>query len=153
MYLTKSIKMKKNLLILSLVLLSLPIFAQTNETVFRTADVMPVYQECQLEGFENNPYGCTMNQLTAYFQNNVIVANPTGNMSKGLISFVVESDGSISNISLDRSVYLNQENPQLQEALDSKILELANNLSFISGGVTAGENVRVKMQFSVPVNF
>jgi hypothetical protein len=153
MYLTKSIKMKKNLLILSLALLSLPIFAQTNETVVRTADVMPVYQECQLEGFENNPYGCTMNQLTAYFQNNVIVANPSGNMSKGLISFVVESDGSISNISLDRSVYLSQENPQLQEELDSKILELANNLSFISGGVTAGENVRVKLQFSVPVNF
>jgi hypothetical protein len=74
-------------------------------------------------------------------------------MSKGLISFVVESDGSISNISLDRSVYLSQENPQLQEELDSKILELANNLSFISGGVTAGENVRVKLQFSVPVNF
>lgn len=153
MYLTKCIKMKKNLLILSLALLSLPIFAQTNETVFRKADVMPVYQECQLDGFENNPYGCTINQLTAYFQNNVVVDNPTGNMSKGLISFIVEFDGSISNISLDRSVYLTQENPQLQEELDSKILELANNISFISCGITDGENVRVKMQFSVPVNF
>jgi hypothetical protein len=145
--------MKKNLLILSLVLLSLPIFAQSNDPVFRKADVMPVYQECQLEGFENNPYGCTINQLTAYFQNNVIVDNPTGKMSKGLISFIVEFDGSISEISLDRSVYLSEENAQLQEQLDSKILELANNLSFISCGVTDGENVRVKMQFSVPVNF
>jgi hypothetical protein len=145
--------MKKNLLILSLAFLSLPIFAQTNEAVYRTADVMPVYQECDLPGYENNPYGCTINQLTSYFQNNVVVDNPTGNMSKGLISFIVELDGSISNISLDRSVYLSEENPQLQEELDSKILELANNISFISSGMTDGEGVRIKMQFSVPVNF
>jgi hypothetical protein len=145
--------MKKNLLVLSLAFFSLSIFAQSNETVFRTADIMPVYQECELPGFENNPYGCTINQLSSYFQNNVIVDNPTGNMSKGLISFIVETDGSITSISLDRSVYLTEENPQLQEELDSKILELANNISFISGGVTDGEGVRVKMQFSVPVNF
>lgn len=153
MYLTKNIKMKKNLIILTLALLSSPIFAQSNETVYRTADIMPVFQECQLEGFENNPYGCTINQLTAYFQDNVVVDNPTGNMSKGLISFVVEFDGSISNISLDRSVYLPESNPQLQEELDSKILDLANNISFQSCGLTDGENVRVKMQFSVPVNY
>jgi hypothetical protein len=153
MYLIKSIKMKKNLIILSLVLLSSPIFAQSNETVFRTADVMPVFQECQLEGFENNPYGCTINQLTAYFQDNVVVDNPSGNMSKGLISFIVEFDGSISDISLDRSVYLPESNPELQEELDSKILNLANNISFLSCGITGGENVRVKMQFSVPVNY
>lgn len=153
MYLTKNIKMKKNLLVLSLVLLSLPIFAQSNETILRSADVMPVYKECQLEGFENNPFGCTINQLSSYFLNNVVVENSSGNMSKALISFIVEFDGSISNINLDRSVYLSQENPLLQQELDSKILELANSISFISCGVTDGENVRVKIQFSVPVMF
>lgn len=135
--------------------LSLPIFAQStdDETVYRRAEIMPVFQECQLDGYDNNPFSCTIAQLSNYFLENVQAENPTGNMTKGLISFIVEPNGSISNINLDRSVYLNPQNSELQQELDSKILEVANQLSFISAGKNDDQFVRVKIQFSVPVNF
>lgn len=147
--------MKKNLLILSMALFSLPIFSQSSndDTVYRRADVMPVFQQCQLDGFENNPYSCTITQLSNYFLENVQIDNPTGNTSKGVLSFIVETDGSISDINLVRSVYLNPENSQLQSELDSKILELANSISFLSPGMNGDESVRIKVQFSVPVNY
>lgn len=140
-------------MIIGIGLISLPLFSQTSNTadVLRRAEVMPIYQECQDERFEEYPYRCTVFQLTDHFMNSITVNNPVGLQTKGHLKFVVEIDGSVSNIDLVRGVVL--DDPVLAQELDASIIQLANDLSFQSPGIDGGENVRVQVEFSVKVNY
>ena len=82
--------------------------------------------------------------------NSITVNNPVGLQTKGHLKFVVEIDGSVSNIDLVRGVVL--DDPVLAQELDASIIQLANDLSFQSPGIDGGENVRVQVEFSVKVN-
>lgn len=151
--------MKKSLMTLAMGLLVTALSAQSVDAdqIYRRTEKMPVFQECQDENFTDAPYRCTIKQLMDYFQNNIQLENAIGGQTKGLLSFVVETDGSVSGIDLVRSTVVKTgdeaQETAIQELLNAAILEKANGLSFAEPGEQDGELVRVQLQFSVPVNY
>lgn len=145
--------MKKILMIVTVALMSLPVFAQTadNSDVLRRADVMPVFQDCDDERFIDHPYRCTIMQLMAHFDDAVQLANVIGAQTKAHLKFVVEKDGSVSNVDLVRGVTVND--PAVALQLDAGIVAVANQLQFQSAGEQDGEAVRVQVEFSVSLNY
>lgn len=145
--------MKKILMIVAVGLMSLPIFAQTadNSDVLRRADVMPVFQDCEDERFAEHPYRCTIMQLMAHFDDAVQLTNVVGAQTKAHLKFVVEKDGSVSNVDLVRGVIVND--PSVAQQLDAGIVTVANQLEFQSAGEQDGEAVRVQVEFSVSLNY
>ena len=143
--------MKKILMIVAVGLMSLPMFAQTpdNSDVLRRADVMPVFQDCEDEA--KDPYRCTIMQLMAHFDDAVQLVNIVGAQTKAHLKFVVEKDGSVSNVDLVRGVVVND--PSIAQQLDAGILTIANQLEFQSAGEQDGEPVRVQVEFSVSLNY
>ena len=145
--------MKKILMIVAVGLMSLPTFAQTadNSDVLRRADVMPVFQDCEDERFAEHPYRCTIMQLMAHFDDAVQLTNVVGAQTKAHLKFVVEKDGSVSNVDLVRGVIVND--PSVAQQLDAGIVTVANQLEFQSAGEQNGEAVRVQVEFSVSLNY
>jgi len=145
--------MKKILMIVAVGLMSLPTFAQTadNSDVLRRADVMPVFQDCEDERFAEHPYRCTIMQLMAHFDDAVQLTNVVGAQTKAHLKFVVEKDGSVSNVDLVRGVIVND--PSVAQQLDAGIVTVANQLEFQSAGEQDGEAVRVQVEFSVSLNY
>ena len=145
--------MKKILMIVAVGLMGLPTFAQTadNSDVLRRADVMPVFQDCEDERFAEHPYRCTIMQLMAHFDDAVQLTNVVGAQTKAHLKFVVEKDGSVSNIDLVRGVIVND--PSIAQQLDAGIVTVANQLEFQSAGEQDGEAVRVQVEFSVSLNY
>jgi hypothetical protein len=148
--------MKKILLILSVVLLSLPIFAQSIDTdkLYRRAEIMPLFKTCDIERLQESDYQCSLKQLTDKVYNSIQVENPSGKMTKALVSLIVEKDGSISNVSIEReAVFGNLNDSSLAAYVNSALLNVFNDLSFKSSGIHEGENVRVKLQFTQPIGY
>lgn len=145
--------MKKILMIVAVGLMGLPTFAQTadNSDVLRRADVMPVFQDCEDERFAEHPYRCTIMQLMAHFDDAVQLTNVVGAQTKAHLKFVVEKDGSVSNVDLVRGVIVND--PSVAQQLDAGIVTVANQLEFQSAGEQDGEAVRVQVEFSVSLNY
>lgn len=145
--------MKKILMFVAVGLMSLPTFAQTadNSDVLRRADVMPVFQDCEDERFAEHPYRCTIMQLMAHFNDAVQLTNVVGAQTKAHLKFVVEKDGSVSNVDLVRGVIVND--PSVAQQLDAGIVTVANQLEFQSAGEQDGEVVRVQVEFSVSLNY
>ena len=148
--------MKKNLLILSIAFLSLPIFAQSVDTdmLYRRAETMPLFKTCDIERLQGSDYQCSLQQLTDQVYNSIQVENPSGKMTKALVSLIVEKDGSITNVTIEReAVFGNLNDPALTAYVNAAILNGFKELSFKSSGIHEGENVRVKLQFSQPVGY
>jgi len=145
--------MKKILMIVAVAFISLPLFAQTadNSDVLRRADVMPVFQDCEDERYAEHPYRCTIMQLMEYFDDSVQLANVVGAQTKAHLKFIVEKDGSVSNVDLVRGVIVSD--PSVAQQLDAGIVTLANQLEFQSAGEHDGEPVRVQVEFSVSLNY
>jgi hypothetical protein len=148
----------KGIVVLGLTLLSFVSLAQSStDDILRRAEVMPVFQQCEEERFVDAPYPCTMKQLSDFFREVIVVENPMGMQTKCVLSLVVEKDGSVSNVQLQRGVIVKADNPEDTEALaaslDAVILEKAQNLSFILPGYQNGEKARVMLQFSASVNY
>ena len=145
--------MKKILMIVALASMSSPMFAQTtdNSDVLRRADVMPVFQDCDDERFIDHPYRCTIIQLMAHFDDAVQLVNVVGSQTKAHLKFVVEKDGSVSNVDLVRGVTVTD--PSVAQQLDAGIVAVANQLEFQSAGEQDGEAVRVQIEFSVSLNY
>ncbi len=145
--------MKKILMILAVGLMSLPVFAQTadNSDVLRRADLMPVFKDCDDERFNEHPYRCTIMQLIAHFDNSVQLVNIVGAQTKAHLKFIVEKDGSVSNVDLVRGVVVNDSS--IAQQLDAGIVAVANQLEFQSAGEQDGEAVRVQVEFSVSLNY
>ena len=145
--------MKKILMIVAVGLMSLPMFAQTadNSDVLRRADVMPVFQDCEDERYAEHPYRCTVMQLMEYFDDAVQLADVVGAQTKAHLKFVVEKDGSVSNVDLVRGVIVSD--LTLAQQLDAGIVTIANQLEFQSAGEQDGEAVRVQVEFSVSLNY
>ena len=145
--------MKKILMIVAVGLMSFPLFAQTadNSDVLRRADVMPVFQDCDDERFADHPYRCTIMQLMAHFDDAVQLVNVVGAQTKAHLKFVVEKDGSVSNVNLVRGVVVNDSS--VAQQLDAGIVAVANQLEFQSAGKQDGEVVRVQVEFSVSLNY
>lgn len=145
--------MKKILMIVAVGLMGLPTFAQTadNSDVLRRADVMPVFQDCEDERYVEHPYRCTIMQLMEHFDDAVQLANVVGSQTKAHLKFIVEKDGSVSNVDLVRGVIVND--PSVAQQLDAGIVTVANQLEFQSAGEQDGEAVRVQVEFSVSLNY
>ena len=145
--------MKKILMIVAVAFITLPMFAQTadNSDVLRRADVMPVFQDCEDERYAEHPYRCTIMQLMEYFDDAVQLANVVGAQTKAHLKFVVEKDGSVSNVDLVRGVIVSD--PSVAQQLDAGIVTIANQLEFQSAGEQDGEPVRVQVEFSVSLNY
>ena len=145
--------MKKILMIVAVAFITLPLFAQTadNSDVLRRADVMPVFQDCEDERYAEHPYRCTIMQLMEYFDDSVQLANVVGAQTKAHLKFIVEKDGSVSNVDLVRGVIVSD--PSVAQQLDAGIVTLANQLEFQSAGEQDGEPVRVQVEFSVSLNY
>ena len=123
--------------------MSLPTFAQTadnSDQIYRRADVMPVFQDCEDERFVEHPYRCTIMQLMAHFNDAVQLTNVVGAQTKAHLKFVVEKDGSVSNVDLVRGVIVND--PSVAQQLDAGIVTVANQLEFQSAGEQDGEVVK-----------
>ena len=148
----------KKIVVFCLSLMALSTFAQTStDDVLRRAEVMPVFQECQDERYANAPYPCTMNQLNEHFKKVINVENPTGNLTKCVLSLVVEKDGTVSDVKLPRGVFVNVDNAdekaELENYLNSKVTDAAKKLRFKSPAYQNGEKVRVMLQFSAALRY
>ena len=95
---------------------------------------MPVFQDCEDERFAEYPYRCTVIQLMAHFNDAVNLPNVdvVGAQTKAHLKFIVEKDGSVSNVNLVRGVVV--EDSSIAEQLDTQIKSVANQLEFQSAG-------------------
>ena len=141
-----------------LTILSFVSLAQSSsDDILRRAEVMPVFQQCEDPNYADAPYPCTMKQLSDYIKAAVVLDETTGNITKWVISLVVEKDGSVSNVQLLRGVFVNAENEQeklaLENTLNTMITETVEGLNFVLPGYQNGEKARVMLQFSATVNY
>ena len=141
-----------------LTVLSFVSLAQSSsDDILRRAEVMPVFQQCEDPNYADAPYPCTMKQLSDYIKAAVVLDETTGNITKCVISLVVEKDGSVSNVQLMRGVFVNAENEQeklaLENTLNTMITETVEGLSFVLPGYQNGEKARVMLQFSASINY
>ena len=148
----------KGLFAFCLTILSFISLAQSSsDDILRRAEVMPVFQQCEDLNYANAPYPCTMKQLSDYIKAAVVLEETTGNITKCVISLVVEKDGSVSNVQLLRGVFVNAENEQeklaLENTLNTMITEIVEDLNFVLPGYQNGEKARVMLQFSASVNY
>ena len=148
----------KGLLAFCLTILSFFSLAQSSsDDILRRAEVMPVFQQCEDPNYADAPYPCTMKQLSDYIKAAVLLEETTGNITKCVISLVVEKDGSVSDVQLLRGVSVNNENTQdkqvLETRLNNMITETVEGLNFVMSGYQNGEKARVMLQFSAAVNY
>ena len=148
----------KGLFAFCLTVLSFVSLAQSSsDDILRRAEVMPVFQQCEDPNYADAPYPCTMKQLSDYIKAAVLLEETTGNITKCVISLVVEKDGSVSDVQLLRGVSVNNENTQdkhvLETRLNNMITETVEGLNFVMSGYQNGEKVRVMLQFSAAVNY
>ena len=148
----------KGLFAFCLTILSFVSLAQSSsDDILRRAEVMPVFQQCEDPNYADAPYPCTMKQLSDYIKAAVVLEETTGNITKCVISLVVEKNGSVSNIQLQRGVFVNAENEQeklaLENTLNTMITETVEGLNFVLPGYQNGEKARVMLQFSASVNY
>ena len=148
----------KGLFAFCLTFLSFFSLAQSSsDDILRRAEVMPVFQQCEDPNYADAPYPCTMKQLSDYIKAAVLLEETTGNITKCVISLVVEKDGSVSDVQLLRGVSVNNENTQdkhvLETRLNNMITETVEGLNFVMSGYQNGEKVRVMLQFSAAVNY
>ena len=148
----------KELFAFCLTILSFVSLAQSSsDDILRRAEVMPVFQQCEDPNYADAPYPCTMKQLSDYIKAAVVLDETTGNITKCVISLVVEKDGSVSNVQLLRGVFVNAENEQeklaLENTLNTMITETVEGLNFVLPGYQNGEKARVMLQFSASVNY
>jgi hypothetical protein len=148
----------KGLFAFCLTIMSFFSLAQSSsDDILRRAEVMPVFQQCEDPNYADAPYPCTMKQLSDYIKTTVILDETTGNITKCVISLVVEKDGSVSNVQLLRGVFVNAENEQqklaLENTLNTMITATVEGLSFVLPGYQNGEKARVMLQFSASVNY
>ena len=148
----------KNLLVLILPFLVLSTFAQQpNDDVMRRAEVMPVFQECQEERYADSPYQCSMKQLYGHFLESVVIDNPIGKKTKCSVSLVVEKDGSVSNVQIQRGPVVDiedqNEKEQTEKILGKKLYDKVTKLNFKSPGFQDSKKVRVMLNFSVTLNY
>ena len=148
----------KGLFAFCLTILSFVSLAQSSsDDILRRAEVMPVFQQCEDPNYADTPYPCTMKQLSDYIKAAVVLEETTGNITKCVISLVVEKDGSVSNVQLLRGVFVNAENEQeklaLENTLNTMITETVEGLNFVLPGYQNGEKARVMLQFSAAVNY
>ena len=141
-----------------LTILSFFSLAQSStDDILRRAEVMPVFQQCEDPNYADAPYPCTMKKLSDYIKAAVVLDETTGNITKCVISLVVEKDGSVSNVQLLRGVFVNAENEQeklaLENTLNTMITETVEGLNFVLPGYQNGEKARVMLQFSATVNY
>ncbi|HAP31181.1 MAG TPA: hypothetical protein DCR01_04360 [Flavobacteriales bacterium] len=148
----------KGLFAFCLTILSFVSLAQSSsDDILRRAEVMPVFQQCEDPNYADAPYPCTMKQLSDYIKAAVVLEETTGNITKCVISLVVEKDGSVSNVQLLRGVFVNAENEQeklaLENTLNTMITETVEGLNFVLPGYQNGEKSRVMLQLSASVNY
>ena len=148
----------KGLFAFCLTILSFVSLAQSSsDDILRRAEVMPVFQQCEDPNYADAPYPCTMKQLSDYIKAAVVLEETTGNITKCVISLVVEKDGSVSNVQLLRGVFVNADNEQeklaLENTLNTMITETVEGLNFVLPGYQNGEKARVMLQFSAAVNY
>ena len=148
----------KRLFAFCLTILSFVSLAQSSsDDILRRAEVMPVFQQCEDPNYADAPYPCTMKQLSDYIKSAVVLEETTGNITKCVISLVVEKDGSVSDVQLARGVFVNADNEQekvaLENTLNSMITETVEGLNFVMPAYQNGEKARVMLQFSASVNY
>ena len=148
----------KLLFSICLTILSFFTLAQSSsDDILRRAEVMPVFQQCEDPKYADAPYPCTMKQLSDYIKAAVVLEEPTGNITKCVISLVVEKDGTVSNVQLPRGVFVNLDNEQekiiLENTLNSMIVETVESLNFVLPAYQYGEKARVMLQFSTAINY
>jgi hypothetical protein len=148
----------KGLFAFCLTILSFVSLAQSSsDDILRRAEVMPVFQQCEDPNYADAPYPCTMKQLSDYIKSAVVLEETTGNITKCVISLVVEKDGSVSDVQLARGVFVNADNEQekvaLENTLNSMITETVEGLNFVMPAYQNGEKARVMLQFSASVNY
>ena len=141
-----------------LTILSFVSLAQSSsDDILRRAEVMPVFQQCEDPNYADSPYPCTMKQLSDYINAAVVLEEMTGNITKCVISLVVEKDGSVSNVQLPRGVFVNadteQEKIALENLLNNKIISTVEGINFLLPAYQNGEKARVMLQFSASVNY
>ena len=148
----------KGLFAFCLTILSFVSLAQSSsDDILRRAEVMPVFQQCEDPNYAGAPYPCTMKQLSDYIKSAVVLEETTGNITKCVISLVVEKDGSVFDVQLARGVFVNADNEQekvaLENTLNSMITETVEGLNFVMPAYQNGEKARVMLQFSASVNY
>lgn len=120
-------------------------FAQTDTTIYQVVEEMPRFAGCEdLEGSIAEKKACANKEMLSFIYKNIkypTICRENGLDGKIVVSFVIEKDGSISNIKILR-------NP-CGEELKKRILDLLNDFPKFEPGKHKGVPVRV--QFLLPI--
>lgn len=127
-----------------LLFLNLSAFAQTDTTIYQVVEEMPRFPGCEdLEGTTLEKKHCADKKMLAFIYKNIkypTIAREQGIESTIVASFIIEKDGSISNIKIIRG-----ESKELQQMM----FDLLNILPKFDPGKHKGVPVRV--QFNLPM--
>lgn len=121
----------------------------TQENVYNTplvfADHMPVFHSCDLDMDESERRTCTNNSMLVYVQSNVKyppVARQNGIEGMVVASFVVEKDGSISDVEIVRDI---------GGGCGNEVIKVINSLENFYPAKQNGRPVRVI--YRIPIKF
>jgi len=119
------------------------------EEIFRVVEQMPRFPGCEDEGSKEEKDACAQKKLLEYIYKNVkypAIARENGIQGRVVLQFVVEKDGSITDINVVRDIGAGCG----EEA--QRVVESMNNMpQKWTPGKQRGKSVRV--QFTLPVSF
>ena len=119
---------------------------QDNTINFDKVESKPVWPGCEDEGTEELRFNCFNNNLMRYIASNVEYpeeARKKGIQGRVFISFIIEKDGSVSNVTVARGTH---------KLLDNAAVNVIKNIPVeLTPGYQDGKPVR--MSYTIPINF
>lgn len=126
-----------------------PIEVEETSTVFKIVEEMPIFGDCITEANKELRKKCSDKALMTYTSKHVtypVLARETGVEGMAVVSFVVEKDGSMSNLKL-----LRDPGAGLGHEALKVVQKMANEAGAWQPGKQRGRKVRV--QFNMPIKF
>ncbi|HMQ49064.1 MAG TPA: TonB family protein [Saprospiraceae bacterium] len=124
--------------------------AESADDVFKVVDQMPRFPGCEGQNLpEAELLSCSQMQMLQYIYQNIKYpedARNAGAEGVCVASFVVEKDGSVSDVKIARSVF---------PSIDEMVLKLVASMNHMEEKWIPGQNggATVRVQFNLPVKF
>ena len=119
--------------------------SQTETYNFTIVEQLPVYSGCDATARKDENFNCMNNSLVKHIAHNFVYpeeARQAGIQGKVYVSFIIEKDGTVSNVKVVRGV---------DKLLDDEAARVVKLIpTFDAPATQKGEPVR--MQYTVPIN-
>ncbi|MFK7809029.1 MAG: hypothetical protein AB8F74_14595 [Saprospiraceae bacterium] len=118
--------------------------ADQDTAIYRVLPIMPIFLSCEEEDNQRSQRQCTSDRLIKYLYENIQYESPPQDKgifyTKTIVQFVIEKDGSISNVKVSR------------DQMISNIKELLQNMPKWKAGRKDGYAKRFEYSFPIRVH-